>query len=1132
MASNIKLNTTSVGMIMDLISEGPIKLKNGLNSVFLNGTPMSNNVNRTKTLDIKGLPGFPNSDGTELRVKTLVNTYYDQMPYPILIYGGAARSTTTASAGATTITTSTSFFNSAWIGASSESPETTPRIRIVGGNPDGSASRHVLVSVTSATEAEISPALPVSVTSAQISFDLSTTGIATLGPISARGNINLQQVDFELADTIPLSSFYNNFASGDFTTWESLETYIQTSATLSENNVGLGIGNNFQSARLSFRSGTRSQEPVKLTNFSSGTTTIISPGIELSQVSSVTDENGATINIHGNKNIKWWDDSSPSVANVQPSVGSSATVLNATTGTYGFNMSNPSAADSIDLTINFPNGLVAIKGRDGSLRPNGVAFQFVFKHKLSGEATYRRKLILGPSYSKLNRIPSFIARELGLGEEGATVPGLFYAEEDVPGSIDIHLDLKPYQPFDDWQLEISKITPDAFAYDRTDDNVYMWQANGQTTLSLAQVNIEDKFSYPFSGYATLEFGSNEFQGKTPERRYHCLGVECSVPTNYVTREEAEDGIAAYTRNIATGGVTADYVPWDGTFRRAYTNNPVWCLREILLNKRWGLGDWMSESEINDYSFYSLARYCDELVPDGEGGLEPRFTCGVYLTQPTEAYKVIKDFCTIMLAIPYWVDGQLILEADRPGEPVYTFTKSNIIDGVFSYEGTGNRARINQVAVTYNDRDNFYEQAVELVDDIENIVETNRLNVKEVVAFGATSRSQAIRYGKWKLLTSKLQKEIISFKTAENAAYLKPGSIINVQDADKDRIRYSGRLRQNASGTTIYLDSAVNLTGGYTYQLHVIVAGSATYLLDESATISGTAYVKGDIIAGVTTEEAAEVLKDSVTNEAVNVQFSPDVHLETRTISTTGTTNNVTIASAFSSDPVKDTVWAITLLDDTLTVSGSPKQYKVLALSEESPGVYGVTAAEHFNSKFDLVDEDYLSEPPNYQPRRTDIPPVTNLTGKNGIVAQGSIINNNSSQLRTIKLSWDTPKDFVGGTVKTNQNYDQFRIVELNGSMEPITVAGSATSYTFTEGVATGNYLFGVQAISSVGPASELSTVSVTVPDETTVQAATSSGGMPIGGTFSKPIILDGSSISAPSNYVFTSPSGKETIVGS
>jgi hypothetical protein len=1130
-SSNIKLNTTSVGMVMDLISEGPIKLKNGLNSVFLNGTPMSNNNNRTKTLDIKGVPAFPNSDGTQIRVQNLLNTYYDQMPYNILIYGGAARSTTTASAGATTITTSTSFFNSAWIGASSASPETTPRIRIVGGNPDGSASRHVLVSVTSATEAEIAPALPVAVTSAQISFDLSTTGIATLGSVYARGNINLQEVNIELGDTIPLSAYYNDLSTGDSSTWSSLEAYIQTSASLSENNVGIGVGNNFQSAKLSFRSGTRNQEPVKLSNFSSGTATVISPGVQLSQVSSVVDENGATINIAGQKNVLWWKDGNPSAANVQPTVASSSTVLNATTGALGFNMSNPSAADSIDLTINFPNGLVAVK-QDGSLRSNGVVFQFVFKHKLSGEGTYRRKLILGPSYSKLNSIPSFIARELGFGESGTTVPGLFFAEDDVPGSIDIHLDLKPYQPFDDWQLEISKITPDSFAYDRKDDNVYAWQAYGQTTLSLAQVNIEDKFSYPFSGYATLEFGSNEFQGKTPERRYHCLGVECSVPTNYVTREEAEDGIATYTRNIASGSVTSDYVPWDGTFRRAYTNNPVWCLREMLLNKRWGLGDWMSETEINDYSFYSLARYCDELVPDGEGGLEPRFTCGVYLTQPTEAYKVIKDFCTIMLSIPYWVDGQLILEGDRPAEPVYTFTKSNIIDGIFSYEGTGNRARVNQVAVTYNDKDNFYEQAVELVDDIENIVETNRLNVKEVVAFGATSRSQAIRYGKWKLLTSKLQKEIISFKTAENAAYLKPGSIINVQDADRDRIRYSGRLRQDASGTSIPLDSAVDLTGGYTYQLHVIVPGSATYLLDASATISGTAYVQGDIIAGVTTEEAAEVLKDSVTNEAVNVQFSPDVHLETRTISTTGTTNTLTLSNAFSSDPVKDTVWAITLLDDTLTVSGSPKEYKVLAINEESPGVYGVTAAEHFNSKFDLVDEDYLSEPPDYQPRRTDIPAVTNLTGKNGVVAQGGTINNNSLQLRTIKLSWDTPKDYVDGVTKTNQNYDRFKIVELNGSMEPVFVDGSTTSYTFTEGVATGNYVFGVQAVSSVGPVSELSTVSVSVLDETTIQSTTSSGGMPVGGTFSKPIILDGSSISAPSSYTFTSPSGKETIVGS
>ena len=154
-----------------------------------------------------------------------------------------------------------------------------------------------------------------------------------------------------------------------------------------------------------------------------------------------------------------------------------------------------------------------------------------------------------------------------------------------------------------------------------------------------------------------------------------------------------------------------------------------------------------------------------MVDDGNGGLEPRFTCNVYFTSKQEAYKVLKDLASVFRGMMYWIDGQITAVQDRPKEPVYTFTQGNVIDGLFSYETTGQRARINQVNVTWNNPEELYKQSVLTVDDIDNIANTGRIVSKDVVAFGCTSEGQALRVGRWHLLTDTLETEIVKFQTS-------------------------------------------------------------------------------------------------------------------------------------------------------------------------------------------------------------------------------------------------------------------------------------------------------------------------------------------------------------------------------
>lgn len=144
--------------------------------------------------------------------------------------------------------------------------------------------------------------------------------------------------------------------------------------------------------------------------------------------------------------------------------------------------------------------------------------------------------------------------------------------------------------------------------------------------------------------------------------------------------------------------------------------------DICTNKRYGLGKIIDPSLVDKYALYSIARYCDELVPDGKGGQEPRFTCNAYITRQTEAYKVLKDLATVFRGLTYWMDGQVIPIADVPKEPVYTFTQGNVIDGKFAYESTSDRIQKNQIRVTWNDPEANFTQRVELVEDHDDIVE--------------------------------------------------------------------------------------------------------------------------------------------------------------------------------------------------------------------------------------------------------------------------------------------------------------------------------------------------------------------------------------------------------------------------
>jgi hypothetical protein len=1171
----------STAIVFDLLSEGEIELKEGIGSVFLNRVPIANS-NVLQDAQSNYYTGTVNATGTTI---TTTHSLASGTKRGILIEKGYASSTTgNLSAGATTITTATSFFNEAamrkditegWSGLDQ-------KIRIVGAGPNGTDYEGYLVGYTSATQGSVLPAISTAVNGAVITFD--HYSYATVGANNFTLDIACPRV------------------SQSFRIWVGPVTNIISDDP---------SNTNWKFARVAFRPGTLNQSPIE--NIPGFTTASygVTPGTEIKQYSSWFSANTGKLRMNKDTAVL------PSGATGGPEVAvTSATLLAAGGGVA-------TEIDEIMVTIN-ATSLYSMRSSTQQKGGAGVSFQIIFEYNTTGSTTVydSKRVIFGPTDTEVNAAPYWIWGGSNFAPNFNT-SGNISGQYEKSTDFEFRFSIEEFKPFTNFRVVIRRVTPVNYTLDGID-------YYNETSLKNVQAYINDKLSYPYSAYAAVMFDSEEFAGQFPERAYHCYGIRCEVPDNYITRRESNTGVAKYTRNSSTGADTGTYQVWTGNFRKVYCDNPVWVLRQLLIDNRFGLGNYIDASLINKWAAYAQARYCDEPVPDGFGGFEPRFTCAAYLTEPVEAYKLIKDFCTIMLAANYFLEGQLVIDGDRPKEPVYTFTKGNIVDGFFAYEGTGSKTRTNQIAVTFNDKNNFYEQEIELVDDIEGIISTGKIIQDSVQAFGASSRGQARRYGLWKLLSNKMQKEIVSFKTGENAGFIRPGDIVNIQDADRNLLRYSGRIASSTT-TTVTIDKAIDLTAGFTYTLYALIDGAAAVVAESSATIGYTylaktaiqtgdpgsgfiiwnnatqtssteirvssftdstedigvflasltsgnklivqdrnnssnyqqwqisgiptvilnsyitipvtlvssagtgttgfadnaqlifakVYKAGDILSFISTEEAASNVTD-ISGNIVNVVWQPDMHLESRTVTTASGTGitTLTVSPAFSVAPQSEHIWGLVAKNSSgATLTGSAKPYKVFSISETGPGAYEIKAGEHYNLKFDLIDETFISDAPIYVTNY--VSPVRNFLA-NIVYSSSNRESENSPAARQtdVNLSWDRP------LVGADKDLKEYRITYyLFNKLEIITTTN--TNYKISN-IPEGSYEFTIQAVLTNNTTSTPTYTIVTVIGENDIAGKVTKLNLSKGGSFTVPLIISGANITTGGNaYTYIGASGSE-----
>ena len=423
------------------------------------------------------------------------------------------------------------------------------------------------------------------------------------------------------------------------------------------------------------------------------------------------------------------------------------------------------------------------------------------------------------------------------------------------------------------------------------------QKRASTTIfqSFTEI-IDEKFSYPNSALVALRFDSREFSS-IPSRKYLIRGIKVKIPSNATVDTTTHLGRITYS------GI------WDGTFQAAtWTNDPAWCLYDLLISDRYGAG--IPEDTLDKYDFFSVSQYCNALVDDGKGGQEPRFSLNMLINSRAEVYNVIQEMTAIFRGIAYYGAGSLVLNQDKPTDSSYALGPSNVIDGLFTYAGTSQKARHTVATVAYQNYDTQGDTEFEYVEDHDAVAKYGIIN-KDIKAVGCYSQGQAHRIGKWTLLSEQNLTETCQFAVGiESGIILRPGQVVDIADPVRAGVRRSGRVR-SATTTQLTVDSSTNLS--------VSVATSDN-------------------------------------DPKVSVML-PSGIAETRSIPAGGIqpqangTATIDVTSAFSQTPTAGSVFLVQTSDI------QSQQFRILSVAESEDGVYGVSAAAYNATIYDAVESD-------------------------------------------------------------------------------------------------------------------------------------------------------------------------------
>lgn len=451
-----------------------------------------------------------------------------------------------------------------------------------------------------------------------------------------------------------------------------------------------------------------------------------------------------------------------------------------------------------------------------------------------------------------------------------------------------------------WTIRLRKITPDANSAKIGDTMMLQ---------SFTEV-IDAKLRYPNTALLYIEFDSSQFNGSIPQISCEPRGRVIRVPDTYDPE----------TRNYSG--------TWTGAFKWAWTDNPAWIFYDLVVSDRFGLGNRLTAANIDKWTLYQVAQYCDQMVPDGKGGngTEPRYTCNVYIQERNDAYTVLRDFAAIFRGMTYWGDDQIVALADMPRDVDFTYTHANVIDGRFTYSSSTTKNRYTNALVSWSDPDNAYSDAMEPVFE-QALVARYGFNQLEITAIGCTRQSEANRKGRWGILTNNKDR-VVTFNVGEDGNIPQPGYVIAVADRNLSGRDLGGRISA-VNGRVLTLDRAPD-------------ASAADRII-------------------------------------VNL---PSGAAQSRTIQSVAG-NKVTVTTAYSETPVAQAVWVIE--SDELYA----QQYRVVTVTDNNDGTFTIVGANHDPDKYARIDTGAIIDqrPVSVIPPGNQAPPVNIVISSFSVVQQ-------------------------------------------------------------------------------------------------------------------------------------------------
>ena len=392
--------------------------------------------------------------------------------------------------------------------------------------------------------------------------------------------------------------------------------------------------------------------------------------------------------------------------------------------------------------------------------------------------------------------------------------------------------------------------------------------------------------YPYAALTGVSLSTRQFSS-LPTRAYKVRGKIVAVPSNASVRSDG---------SLSFNGA------FDGSLKSTWTTCPVCCWYDMLTNPRYGAGDFVQAANVSWVDLYPLARYANQLVTNGDGTKEARFSCNTVIGSQAEAFSVLQDLASVFRGMLYWQANTIQATADHGNlngtdvSPVHLYSNSNVIDGAFNYSGTSLKTRSTSIRVRYNDPQNFYKSNYVVVEDA-SLISKYGYQTKEIVAFGATSKFQAQRLGRWMLASEEIDGEIVTFTTGLQGAVVLPGQVFAVSDEMRQGVRLAGRV-SSATTTAITVDQTIALPAGSGHQLTCTLA---------------------------------------------------DGSIETRPISTDSVSGAVITTSAFSSAPLAQSIWSIS------SSSVEEQKFRCLSVADNGDGQYSITGVEHNDSIYATAD---------------------------------------------------------------------------------------------------------------------------------------------------------------------------------